>query len=89
MRLGLIGETYQSGHAHEYLRRATWLTAAGGLGALLGGRSRIVAALSGVALMGGSMFQRLAILHAGIRSTEDPRYVVEPQKARQQDPSRR
>jgi hypothetical protein len=82
-RLGLIGETYRTGRAHTYLRRATTLTAAGGLGAaLLGRRSRVAAALSGLALLGGSIFQRLAILHAGIQSTQDPKYVVVPQRQR-------
>jgi hypothetical protein len=82
-RLGLVGETYRIGQAHTYLRRATALTAAGGAGAaLLGRRSRVAAALSGLALMGGSIFQRLAILHAGIQSTQDPKYVVVPQRER-------
>jgi formate-dependent nitrite reductase membrane component NrfD len=82
-RLGLVGETYRSGKAQRYLRRATSLTAAGGLGAaVLGRRSRVAAAVSGTALLVGSAFQRLAILHAGIQSTEDPRYVVEPQRRR-------
>jgi protein NrfD len=42
----------------------------------------VAAALSGVALMAGGLFERLAILHAGIQSTEDPKYVVEPQRRR-------
>ena len=82
-RLGLIGETYRTGRADTYLRRATALTAAGGLGAaLLGRRSRIAAAASGLALLAGGLFQRLALLHAGIQSTQDPKYVVEPQRRR-------
>jgi formate-dependent nitrite reductase membrane component NrfD len=82
-RLGLVGETYRTGDAGRYARRATALTAGGGLGAaLLGHRSRTAAALSGLALMAGGLFQRLAILHAGIQSTEDPKYVVEPQRQR-------
>lgn len=81
-RLGLVGETYRAGRAHTYLRRSTALTAAGGLGALLAGRSRLVGAASGAALLAGSLLQRLAILHAGIRSTEDPKYVVQPQRDR-------
>jgi formate-dependent nitrite reductase membrane component NrfD len=90
-RLGLIGETYRTGRAATYLKRATALTGAGGLGAaLLGRRSRVAAGLSGLALMAGGVFQRLAILHAGIQSTEDPKYVVEPQRRRmaEQGPTR-
>jgi formate-dependent nitrite reductase membrane component NrfD len=82
-RLGLVGETYRTGAAARHLQRATALTVAGGLGAaLLGRRSRVAAAVSGAALVAGSAFQRLAILRAGIQSTEDPRYVVEPQRRR-------
>jgi Polysulphide reductase, NrfD len=82
-RLGLVGETLRTGPAGTYLRRATALTAAGGLGAaLLGRRSRAAAAASGLALLTGGLFQRLALLHAGIQSTQDPKYVVEPQRRR-------
>ena len=82
-RLGLVGETFRTGPAGVYLRRATALTAAGGLGAaLLGRRSRIAAAASGLALLAGGLFERLALLHAGIQSTQDPKYVVEPQRRR-------
>ena len=55
---------------------------AGGLGVLVGGRNRWAAAASGVALLGASALTRFGILRAGIRSTEDPRYTVEPQKNR-------
>ena len=82
-RLGMVGETYRTGRAHAYAHRSLVLTAAGGLGAAgLGRRSRVAAVVSGVALLAGSLFQRLAILQAGIQSTEDPKYVVEPQRRR-------
>lgn len=82
-RLGMVGETFHKGQAATYLRRATALTAAGGLGAaVLGRRSRVAAAASGLALLAGGLFQRLGLLHAGIQSTEDPKYVVEPQRRR-------
>jgi len=58
------------------------LAVAGGVGALLGGRHRLTAAVSGVALLGASALTRFGILRAGIRSTENPRYTVEPQKNR-------
>ena len=58
------------------------LAVAGGVGALLGGRHRLTAAVSGVALLGASALTRFGILRAGIRSTQDPRYTVEPQKNR-------
>jgi hypothetical protein len=58
------------------------LAVAGGIGALIGGRHRLTAAISGVALLGASALTRFGILRAGIRSTENPRYTVEPQKNR-------
>lgn len=80
-RLGLEGETYGTGVAAQYLQRASTLTAAGVLGSVvLGRRSRIAAAASGLALLAGGVFERLGLLHAGIQSTEDPKYVVEPQR---------
>jgi hypothetical protein len=58
------------------------LAVAGGIGVLIGGRNRWAAAASGVALLGASALTRFGILRAGIRSTQDPRYTVEPQKNR-------
>jgi len=82
-RVGVVGEVYSTGPAARYLQRASTLTAAGVLGSvLLGRRSRIAAAASGLALLAGGLFERLGLLHAGIQSTEDPKYVVEPQRQR-------
>jgi len=82
-RVGVVGEVYNTGAAARYLQRASTLTAAGVLGSvLLGRRSRIAAAASGLALLAGGLFERLGLLHAGIQSTEDPKYVVEPQRRR-------
>jgi formate-dependent nitrite reductase membrane component NrfD len=82
-RVGVVGEVYSTGPAARYLQRASTLTAAGVLGSvLLGRRSRIAAAASGLALLAGGLFERLGLLHAGIQSTEDPKYVVEPQRRR-------
>ena len=64
----------------------TWwaerLAIAGGLGTLLGGRNRVVAAASGAALLTASALTRFGVLHAGLESVKDPRRVIEPQKAR-------
>jgi hypothetical protein len=82
-RVGLLRETYDTGDAGRYLQRASTLTAAGVLGSLLlGRRSRVAAAVSGAALLAGGLFERLGLLHAGIQSTQDPKYVVEPQRQR-------
>jgi hypothetical protein len=49
---------------------------------LLGRRSRLAAAASGVALLAGGFYERLGLLHAGVESTKDPKYVVQPQRER-------
>jgi formate-dependent nitrite reductase membrane component NrfD len=82
-RMGLVGELYRTGKAGRFVRAAQLLTVAGGLGAtLLARRSRLAAAASGAALVAGALCERLGVLHAGIQSTQDPRYVVEPQRRR-------
>ena len=82
-RLGLVGETFRTGDAGRYLERASTLTAAGVLGSmLLGRRSRLAAVASGAALLAGGFFERLGLLHAGVQSTKDPKYVVQPQLER-------
>ena len=82
-RLGLVGEAFLTGRARQELQRASRLTLAGVLGStLLGRRSRLAALASGAALLAGGFYERLGLLHAGTASTEDPRYVVEPQRAR-------
>ncbi|WAJ45402.1 polysulfide reductase NrfD [Mycobacterium sp. Aquia_216] len=58
------------------------LAAAGGLGALLGGHRRDVAALSGLALLTASAMLRFGFFEAGKESARDPRYTMEPQKRR-------
>ena len=66
----------------DSLKAAEALVIAGGLGAVFGGKRRAVAAASGVALAAASCLTRFGIIAAGKRSTEDPKYVVEPQRAR-------
>jgi hypothetical protein len=58
------------------------LALAGGLGTLLGGRNRAVAAVSGLALLAASALTRFGVLEAGLESARDPRYTIEPQKRR-------
>jgi hypothetical protein len=82
-RLGLVDEVFHTGAAGRQLRWAQRLTAAGAVGgALLGRRSRVLAVASGAALLAGGFFERLGLLNAGRQSSLDPRYVVEPQRAR-------
>jgi hypothetical protein len=65
-------------------RAARLLTAAGGLGALLAGRSRVVSALAGAALLGGSLATRFGVFAAGVASAMDPKYTVVPQRERRE-----
>jgi len=82
-RLGIVDEVFQTGTAATQLRWAKRLTAMGAAGAvLLGRRSRVAAVAAGAALLAGGLFERLGLLNAGRQSTVDPRYVVEPQRAR-------
>jgi hypothetical protein len=82
-RLGLVGEVFRAGEASHFLERASTLTAAGVLGSmLLGRRSRVAAVASGLALLAGGFYERLGLLHAGVQSTKDPKYVVQPQRER-------
>ncbi|MEU2790354.1 NrfD/PsrC family molybdoenzyme membrane anchor subunit [Streptomyces sp. NPDC007100] len=81
-RLGMVAETYREGRAGKLLRAASALTAIGAAGgALFGGRSRPLAAASGLALLAGSACTRFGIFAAGIASAEDPKYTVVPQRA--------
>lgn len=78
----VANEPMHEGRPGKFLRLSEKLVIAGGLGALLGGRNRIVAAVSGAALLAGSALTRFGVLHAGLNSAKDPRYTVEPQKRR-------
>jgi formate-dependent nitrite reductase membrane component NrfD len=78
----VVGEKYRTGRAGKWMRAAKALTAAGAVGALAWPRNRGVAAVSGLALLGGSLATRFGIFHAGQASAADPRDVVEPQRAR-------
>jgi formate-dependent nitrite reductase membrane component NrfD len=82
-RLGTVARTLHEGSAGRRMRAATALTAAGALGAAaLGRSSRPAAAASGAALLAGSAFTRFGVFAAGVASTRDPGYTVEPQRAR-------
>ncbi|AGF72072.1 NrfD/PsrC family molybdoenzyme membrane anchor subunit [Corynebacterium halotolerans] len=78
----VANEPMHQGRPGKFLRLSEKLVIGGGLGALLGGRNRIVAAASGAALLAGSALTRFGVLHAGLNSAKDPRYTVEPQKRR-------
>ena len=75
-------EPLETGTPGKLLTWAERLAIAGGIGTLLGGRSRVIAAASGAALLTASARPRFGVLNAGRESVKDPRRVIEPQKAR-------
>jgi formate-dependent nitrite reductase membrane component NrfD len=82
-RLGVVAETLHDGVAGERLRAAKLLTVVGIVGAAaLAPRSRLGAAVAGAALLSASAFTRFGLFAAGMASAKDPRYTVEPQRAR-------
>jgi hypothetical protein len=79
----LPARAYTTGPAHRMRRWSEGLTAGGAaLAVTLARRSRPAAALAGLALLSGSALQRFGVFEAGVMSTEDPKYVVVPQRER-------
>jgi formate-dependent nitrite reductase membrane component NrfD len=73
---------YQEGRAGQLMEAGEVLTAAGLAGAVLGGRDRSAAMLSGLALLAASALTRFGVFEAGRASARDPRYTVQPQRRR-------
>jgi formate-dependent nitrite reductase membrane component NrfD len=82
-KLGFVGEVYKQGEAGRYAKVSKALGVAGALLLATGGRrSRASAAVGGALVLGGSMALRWSVFKAGFQSARDPKYTVEPQKAR-------
>jgi formate-dependent nitrite reductase membrane component NrfD len=77
-----LSEPLRTGKAARLLRASKVLTIAGAVGAVTVGRTRVGAALSGLALMAGSACTRFGVFEAGMTSAIDPKYTVEPQRER-------
>ena len=81
--MGITAEPLHMGKAGGLMKASKGLTAFGAVtAALLGGRSRTAAAVSGVALMAGSACTRFGVFEAGQESARDPKYTVVPQRER-------
>ena len=80
-----LAEPYQEGTTGAILRLAEFLTAGALAGAVLGGRSRAVSALSGAALVAASAMTRFGIFQAGMASARDPKYTIVPQRHRRDE----
>jgi hypothetical protein len=89
-RLGMVAGALRGGTAGRRLKAAKALTATGALGAAtIARRGRAGAALSGAALLAGSALTRFGLFEGGMASARDPRYTVEPQRARRADAAAR
>jgi formate-dependent nitrite reductase membrane component NrfD len=81
--MGISAETLHTGAGGRLMAASRALTVAGAIATLgVGGRSRAAAAVSGAALVAGSVCTRFAIFEAGQESARDPRYTVIPQRER-------
>jgi hypothetical protein len=80
--MGILSEPYTEGKAGKLLRAGRTLTALGVAGAVLGRRSRVVSALSGLSLLTASLATRFGIFEGGLASARDPKYTVLPQRER-------
>jgi hypothetical protein len=78
----VAAEPLHQGKAGAMLKWSERLAVAGGLGTLLAGRNRAVAAASGLALLAASALTRFGVFEAGLASARDPRYTIDPQKNR-------
>ena len=84
-RLGMIAESVQTGTAGRRLRAAKLLTGLGAVGAAtVARRHRGAAVLTGASLLAGSVSARFGLFAGGMASAQDPKYTVEPQRARRQ-----
>jgi formate-dependent nitrite reductase membrane component NrfD len=84
-----VSEPLRSGRAGRLLKVASALTVGGAaLAQTAGRRSRLASTVGGIALVAGSACTRFGIFYAGVRSADDPGYVVRPQRARLDDAAR-
>ena len=77
-RLGPAAEPYWKGRAGTMMKASEVLTTAGLAGAVLAGRNRAAAALSGAALMAASALTPFGVFKAGRAGARDPKYTVGP-----------
>jgi hypothetical protein len=80
--MGLAAEPLHQGKAGRLMRASQALTVLGAVGTFAGRRSRLLSAVSGVALMAGSACTRFGVFEAGQQSARDPKYTVVPQRER-------
>jgi hypothetical protein len=81
-RLGDLAEPYRTGRPGRLLSAARVLTVVGGVGSLVGARSRVLSGGAGLSLAAASLLTRFGVFQAGLASADDPKYVVTPQRKR-------
>jgi Polysulphide reductase, NrfD len=82
-RLGFVGEPYRQGAAGRLSAAAKGATLAGAwLLGRRGRRSRGAAVAGGALVLAGELALRWSVFRAGFQSARDPKYVVQPQRAR-------
>ncbi|MFF5180243.1 NrfD/PsrC family molybdoenzyme membrane anchor subunit [Micromonospora sp. NPDC000316] len=81
-RMGLTGEPYVRGRSGRLVKAGRVLLAVGTAAALVSRRSRLLAAISGAALVASSVATRFGVFEAGRVSARDPKYTVVPQRER-------
>jgi hypothetical protein len=83
LRLGTVGEVYRQGEAGKLSWAAKGLSLAGAALLARGGhKSRASAVVGGALVCAGELCLRWSVFKAGFQSARDPKYVVEPQRAR-------
>ncbi|MEV4377763.1 NrfD/PsrC family molybdoenzyme membrane anchor subunit [Streptosporangium sp. NPDC049644] len=82
-RLGMVARPLGTGRGGVLLRLGKALNMTGAVAAqTLARRDRAAAVGAGAALLAGALCTRFGIFHAGLESSRDPRYTVQPQRAR-------
>ena len=81
-RIGMVAEPYSTGRGGRYMKAGKVLALLGTAGAVISGRSRVAAVLSGAVLVAASAATRWGVYHAGMASAADPKYTVIPQRQR-------
>jgi formate-dependent nitrite reductase membrane component NrfD len=83
-RLGAAGVAgpYEDGRAGRLARAAEACTASGAVLAVVAGRRRPAAVVSGALLCAGSLLTRFSVFQAGFESAADPEATIRPQRRR-------
>jgi len=84
-RLGMVGEPYRQDRPGAFMKAARNLTVTGLAATVIGRRSRALSAVAGITFQAASVLTRFGVFQAGLASAKDPKYVVEPQRARMRD----